>query len=64
LNGVLERLRIGVPWRINAIGSLRFWLAAAPSLPDFIPLHFYPHDLIEKVLHAELAAPLRLPLHP
>ncbi|MBG9793891.1 hypothetical protein ABD76_15875 [Paenibacillus dendritiformis] len=69
LNGVLERLRIGAPGRIIAIGSLRlndelFGFSAAPSLPDFIPLHFYPHDYIEKVLHAELAAPLRLPLHP
>ncbi|MGG3838121.1 hypothetical protein ABEV00_14030 [Paenibacillus thiaminolyticus] len=69
LNGVLERLRIGTPARIIAIGSLRlndelFGFSAAPSLPDFIPLHFYPHDYIEKVLHAELAAPLRLPLHP
>ncbi|BFH12952.1 hypothetical protein WJ0W_002532 [Paenibacillus melissococcoides] len=67
LNGVLERLRIGAPGRIIAIGSLRlnaelFGFSAAPSLPDFIPLHFYPHDYIEKVLHAELAAPLRLPL--
>ncbi|MBG9791737.1 hypothetical protein ABD76_04170 [Paenibacillus dendritiformis] len=33
-------------------------------MPDFIPLHFYPHDHIEEVLHAEPAAPLRLPLHP
>ncbi|MBG9795230.1 hypothetical protein ABD76_23320 [Paenibacillus dendritiformis] len=32
-------------------------------MPDFIPLHFYPHDHIEEVLHAELAAPLGLPLH-
>ncbi|MFL1673048.1 hypothetical protein QJQ58_06525 [Paenibacillus dendritiformis] len=34
-----------------------------PCLPDFIPIHFYPHDLNEEVLHAELAAPLGLLLH-
>ncbi|MDU5143207.1 MAG: hypothetical protein E6230_13590 [Paenibacillus dendritiformis] len=45
LNGVLERLRIGTPGRLIAIGPLRFndeifGFSAAPSLPDFIPLHF------------------------
>ncbi|MFD3273792.1 hypothetical protein ACE3MS_27190 [Paenibacillus dendritiformis] len=32
-------------------------------MPGLIPLHFYPHDHIEEDLHAELAAPLGLPLH-
>ncbi|MBG9792305.1 hypothetical protein ABD76_07220, partial [Paenibacillus dendritiformis] len=57
------------PGRIITIRSPRLndeffaFCRSNPCLPDLIPLHFYPHDHIEEVLHAELAAPLGLPLH-
>jgi len=62
----------GVSERLRAMADHHHPLAAAeffafcrsnPGLPDFIPFHFYPHDPIEEVLHAELAAPMGLPLH-
>jgi len=69
LKGVSERLHIGAPGRIITVRSPRLndeffaFCRRNQCLPDFIPLHFYPHEHIEEMVHADPAALLRLPLH-
>ncbi|WP_374017025.1 helix-turn-helix domain-containing protein [Paenibacillus thiaminolyticus] len=68
LKSVSERLRIGAPGRIITIRSHQLndkffaFCRRNQCLPDFIPLHFYPHENIEGMLYSEPADPL--PLQP
>lgn len=68
LKGVSERLRIGAPGRIITIRLQRLndeffaFCRRNQCLPDFIPLHFYPHENMEGMLYSESGDPL--PLQP
>ncbi|KKO53099.1 GH39 family glycosyl hydrolase [Paenibacillus sp. DMB20] len=59
VKGISEALQIGAPGRIITANSrsvtLRFFDFCRENhcLPDFIPLHFYPHDEIGNVVNTE-----------
>ncbi|WGU97228.1 hypothetical protein QJQ58_13680 [Paenibacillus dendritiformis] len=67
LKGVSERLRARgiITIRSPRLNDEFFaFCRSNPCLPDFIPLHFYPHDHVEEGASPEPSAPMRLPLHP